>query len=327
MTDLIERALTVTRESKYIEFKEAFDPNSAADWCEVIKDIVAIANSGGGILIFGLDSSGAPTGLSSRSLSQVDPADISNKISKYTGPVHLEFEIRELEKKGKNVQALLVQAVSIPIVFQKPGTYDIGSGKQKTAFSVGTVHFRHGAKSEPGTSDDIRNVIERRLESIRKSWIKDVRKVVRAPEGSQIIAVKPSGRSGSGVLPTTLHAVRDPNATPVQLTRNREKAVGVFFHEQISEGIFDEIDNVIDANKVLAKAQRRFFLGPPVYYRVYAERLHVKKDAENATLLLHSATSDLYAPALFWVVTQPPEVVAEVLAELFLRPRSPGITL
>jgi hypothetical protein len=33
------------------------------------------------------------------------------------------------------------------------------------------VYFRHRAKSEPGTSEDIRKVIERQLEFIRKSWI------------------------------------------------------------------------------------------------------------------------------------------------------------
>jgi len=325
MADLIQRALTAKRESKYIEFKGTFDPNSPADWCEVIKDIVAIANSGGGVIVFGLDSSGLPTGTCLTALAQVDPADIGNKISKYTGPVQLEFEIRELRKRGKNLQAFVVQAVSIPIIFQKPGTYDIGSGKQKTAFSVGTVYFRHGAKSEPGNSDDIRSVIERHLEFIRRSWIKGVRKVVQAPEGSQIITIRPSGRLGPSSLSPTLRAVKDPTATPVLLTRDREKATGVFVHEEVSEGIFDEINNVIDANRALARGQRHFFLGPPVYYRIYAERQHVRQSDEDTAVLLHAAICDLYAPALFWTFTLPSKVVAEALADLFLRPRSPGI--
>jgi Schlafen, AlbA_2 len=273
MPDLIQRALTAKRESKYIEFKDKFDPNSSGDWCEIVKDIVAIANSGGGIIIFGLDSSGTPTGSSVSAITQVAPADLGNRIAKYTGPVQLEFETIELKKQGQRLPDFVVQAVSIPVVFQKPGTYDIGAGKQKTAFSVGTVYFRHGAKSEPGNSDDIRAVIERQLGSIRKSWIKNVRKVVQAPQGSQIITVRPSGQSGgaSSVSPT-LRAVKDPKATPVLLTRDREKATGVFVHESVSEGIFDEINNVIDANRALARGQRRFFLGQPIYYRIYAEK-------------------------------------------------------
>ena len=54
MPSLIDKALAAKRESKHIEFKEGFDPASGHDWCESIKDIVAIANSGGGVLIFGL---------------------------------------------------------------------------------------------------------------------------------------------------------------------------------------------------------------------------------------------------------------------------------
>lgn len=43
MDDLIKRALIASRESKFIEFKEAFDVSSPRDWCELIKDIVALA--------------------------------------------------------------------------------------------------------------------------------------------------------------------------------------------------------------------------------------------------------------------------------------------
>src|ERR1700730_6861073 len=43
MPDLAEGALNAKRESKYVESKERFDPRSAGDWCEVIKDIAVIA--------------------------------------------------------------------------------------------------------------------------------------------------------------------------------------------------------------------------------------------------------------------------------------------
>ena len=326
MPDLIQKALTAKRESKSVEFKETFDPTSPGDWCEVVKDIVAIANSGGGIIVFGVDSSGVPTGTSLLALAQTDPADVGNKVSKYTGPVQLDFEMRELKKQGKKLQAVIVQAAPIPIIFQKPGTYEVAPGKQKTAFGVGTVYFRHGAKSEPGNSEGIRAVIERQLEFIRKSWIKGVRRVVQAQEGSQIIAVPPSGTGGPSSLATTVRAVNDPRATPVLLTRDATKTTtGTFVHEEVSDAIFDEINNVIDANRVLAKGQRRFFLGLPVYYRIYAERQHVSQSEEHTTVLLHSAVCDLYAPALFWAVTLPAKTVASTFAELYLQPRSPGI--
>ena len=60
MDDLIRRALIACRESKFIEFKEAFDVSSARDWCELTKDIVALANTGGGVILIGLDNRGNP---------------------------------------------------------------------------------------------------------------------------------------------------------------------------------------------------------------------------------------------------------------------------
>ena len=60
--DWIGRVKRAKRESKYMEFKSEFDPSSSENWCEILKDVVAISNSGGGLIGFGLDSHGCPTG-------------------------------------------------------------------------------------------------------------------------------------------------------------------------------------------------------------------------------------------------------------------------
>ncbi|MCX7175111.1 MAG: ATP-binding protein [Proteobacteria bacterium] len=326
VVDIFQRALSAKRESKYIEFKSTFDPSSAGEWCELIKDIVSIANSGGGIILFGVDSEGSPTGDSIKEISDIDPAEIGNKIAKYTGPVDVEFTIHELNKQSHSLIAFVVRSVSVPVVFQKPGTYDIGEGKQKTAFSKGTVYFRHGAKSEPGTSEDIRQSIERHLDLVRKSWLKGVRKVVEAPSDTQFVAVRALAKPLAGnVFDSVVRVVNDPNATPVRLTRDRSQATGSFVHEEVSEAIFDEINNVIDANRVLGKGQQRFLLGQPIYYRVYAERQHVTQTETNVALLFHSGAIQFYAPSLFWLQALPKEHVAEIFLEIYLNPVSPNI--
>ncbi len=320
MSDIIKRALTAKRESKHVEFKQAFDPNSARGWCELVKDLAAIANSGGGIIVFGLDNFGEPTGESIAAIISIDPADIANKVSKYTGLVDFEFEIRTLEKKGNKLVAFVIQPVSIPLVFEKPGTYDIGGGEQRTTFSVGTVYFRHGAKSEPGTSDDIRRVIERQLEYIRKSWVKGVKKVVQAPAGSQIVTVQASSHNAHPLLATQVRAVNDPNAIAVRLTRDSAIASGSFVHEEVSDALFDEINNVIDANRILARGQKDFFFGQRVYYRIYAERRHVRQSEESLALLLSNGIVDFYAPSFYWATVLPDKFIAQILAELYLYP-------
>src|SRR5262249_38542262 len=54
------------------------------------------------------------------------------------------------------------------------------------AFSKGMVYFRHGPKSEPGTSEDLRAAIDRELDRIRGSWLDGIKKVVTAPVGATI---------------------------------------------------------------------------------------------------------------------------------------------
>ena len=41
-------------ESGSVDFKASFDPKSTQDWCELIKDIIAMTNSGGGTIIIGV---------------------------------------------------------------------------------------------------------------------------------------------------------------------------------------------------------------------------------------------------------------------------------
>jgi hypothetical protein len=323
MEDIVEKALKAIRESKSIEFKQSFNPQSSGEWCELTKDLVAIANSGGGIIVFGLDSSGRPSGQDVEAILGVDPADIANKVSRYTGLVDFTFEIRALEKNARKLAAFVIPAVSVPLVFQKPGTYEVGEGKQRTAFATGTVYFRHGAKSEPGTSEDIRRVIERQLDHIRKSWIKGVRRVVQAPGGSHLVSL--IGAQQVGALASRVTIVSDPKAIPVRITRDPTATTGVFVHEAISDAIFDEINNVIHANRVLAKGQPKFMLGQALYHRIYAERQYVNQSEDTLSVLFTNGFSDFYAPALFWGLKLSDATITRTVTRLYLCPTSPPV--
>lgn len=206
MDKLVEKALGAKRESKYIEFKEAFDPFSAGEWLEIIKDILAITNTGGGVILFGVDNKGEPSGVDVSTILSIDPATVTDKIYKYTDIQFSDFELVDCRKGEVQVVALKILPSSIPIVFTKPGTYNVGEGKQKNAFSKGTVYFRHGAKSEPGNTSDLHRALERNLNEVKKSWMQGVRKVVQAPPGSQV-----------HVLPSEIIETQSPTATPIRI--------------------------------------------------------------------------------------------------------------
>jgi predicted HTH transcriptional regulator len=100
MDSILQKGLTAKRESKYVEFKEEFDPTSAEAMCELIKDMVAVANSGGGVIIIGLRSNGTATGSDVSGVLGLDPAVVTDRVHKYTGYQFNEFEIIDCEKDG-----------------------------------------------------------------------------------------------------------------------------------------------------------------------------------------------------------------------------------
>jgi hypothetical protein len=208
----LDRLRNAKRESKSIEFKEKFDINQLQDWCEIIKDIVAIANSGGGGILIGIKDDGTPSGWDATPLLNLDPAQITDKIAKYTGEQYADFEIQEIERDGHRCVVLLISPASTPMIFIRPGTYGIGGEKHKTAFGQGVIYFRHGAKSEPGNSKDLRDFIEREIEKIQKSWLGNIRKVVEAPLGSRVNILPPEVSEPPPSTATPIRIVDDPSA-------------------------------------------------------------------------------------------------------------------
>ena len=213
----IRAALSAKRETRLVEFKGEFNVDSQGDWCELIKDLIAISNQGGGMVLIGVGNDGKPTGFDVTAVLVLDPAKITDKVSPYIGGQQFEWEVSAAKKGGHQVAILKVPPAEYPLVFTRPGTYPIAENKQKTAFSVGTVYFRHGAKSAPGSTEDLRKHLERRLKLVRNDWMKGVRKIIRAPAGSRVQVLPPEVRASDSRGATPFRITADPRARLVGL--------------------------------------------------------------------------------------------------------------
>lgn len=247
MDSQIEIGLSTDRETASIEFKENLDASSSQDWCEIIKDIIAIANTDGGVIVIGLNDVGVPVGADVSSLFGLDPADITNKINKYTGYQFSQFKLQKCEKESYILVAIQVGSVSPPIVFEKPGTYDIGGGKQKTAFSAGTVYFRHGAKSEPGNTHDLQKAFEKKLEIVREAWLKNVRQVVEAPIGTTVITILPDSNVSmlEAINSQPVRIVDDPNALIVNIKEEDILKIAPYDYRSLTEALRERYSSFI----------------------------------------------------------------------------------
>jgi hypothetical protein len=130
---LLERAATAKRASKRVALARSL----------ALEDVVAMANSGGGVIV--LDNGAAP-----------ERARISDALLGFDA-----IEVTTVTRDGTTMPALLVgEAGDLPLEVER------------------TVYFRHGAKSAPATADDIRRFIDRRLKATRRRWLKNIRQVV-----------------------------------------------------------------------------------------------------------------------------------------------------
>lgn len=208
----IQAAITAESESAHIDFKERFDTKSSGDWCEIVKDIVAMANSGGGCLVFGLQDDGTPSDWDPQPVLDLDPATVTDKIFKYTARNVADFEVVARRRRGSPVAVLAVDEVQVPLVFAKPGTYSVGGPRPKTAFAQGTVYFRHGAKSEPATTDDLADLLGRRLKDERDRLLRNLRTVIQAPPDSGVVLVSNTSDVETDTLTANVRLTDNPDA-------------------------------------------------------------------------------------------------------------------
>ena len=134
------RAANATRSSKRVALRDS------VDYVELVRDVAALANSGGGVIV--LDG-----------VAGVDEELLHERLSEYAEPEFEAFEVEPLSRNGRPSTAVVVEGVrNAPLTFRETGR--VGT---HVAFVPGGLYFRHGAKSEAATGEDVRDFI-RKLE-------------------------------------------------------------------------------------------------------------------------------------------------------------------
>ena len=285
-------------ESSYLEWKLElpFGPASTTrNKYRTVKAAISFANSDGGFILFGVDPSGHWRGLERAALDEMDPAKVIELVNGCIAPDLTHLGYHAFRSKGKWFAVLHVPASSsVPHVTTKDLQEKV-DGKLKVAVQRRAVYVRRGGQSDLATPSQLHRIIDRRIRAIRDEMLRRVKEVP---------LLVPSG-AGGGTGSRTVLVVKksaDPDAPAVRVTRDATTSQGVLLHEELSDGLFDEINNVVDANFLLAKGESRFVFGREVYYRIYAERHHVRADSSHLRALAHIGLEDAYGPYFYWVL-------------------------
>lgn len=211
----MQKAIEATAETDDIDFKREFDPAFEGDWCELIKDIVAIGNSGGGAVVIGVDRAGSTVGVDPGLARKLDPAAVGDKIRKYTGGCEPRCTVHSGSRGGGLVIVIQIDGTRVPVAFEKAGTYNNKAGKPVCAFRDGSFYFRHNTKSEPGTTEDLEQAIEREVSLRRDEWLGNIRRVMEAPTGASVVIGRMPLVASELEAAMPIRLSDSPDATPV----------------------------------------------------------------------------------------------------------------
>jgi hypothetical protein len=211
-------------DSRAADVIRTFDPASQRDWCELVRDVVAAANSGGGtIVVHGLANRWLP-GSHSHAVKSLTSEALLQRFREFTGSSFANVVVQPVDRQEVHAIRIAVGPALMPIGFTKRGTYLEPSerAKEVDVFPAGSFYFRHGDRSEPATGADLRIFFERLLRRVRRQWLRGIRRLVGTPTETLL----QSGRLRVDPLITSaprqrtylqpVRIVEDPNAPALQ---------------------------------------------------------------------------------------------------------------
>jgi hypothetical protein len=184
--------------------QERFDHSAERDWCTLMRDILALANTGGGRIFV---------------RAPIDERGVLARLARFTDSGFVDVRVRSASESDDAAAVIAVGPAVFPVGFSLPSGGDSVDAAGTTDIPPG-FYFRHGERTEPGTTADMRSFVERLLRRVRRRWLRGIRRVLAKPitfdEGA---APKQRAAKRVKLERTVLQPVRivsDPNAPALQ---------------------------------------------------------------------------------------------------------------
>jgi hypothetical protein len=178
-------------ESGLHDLKLDFDLSNEKAKIDLVKNLVAISNTGGGEIIFGRDEIKV-VGVSDQLISELDSAKVSDLVKKFTDPAQVNIQHDVIMEGGLKTFRLIVDGSEYPLVMSRDGNWN-GQGKETALFRKGDIWIRHSTKTERVTYEDVRLWIERAKKLERDNILQKLTTYVNAPEGAELLLLSEGG--------------------------------------------------------------------------------------------------------------------------------------
>lgn len=173
-------------ETRNIDFKRSMNWRTSTQCAkfELLKDIAAMANAGGGFLIIGRDEPLHETGtLTEEEAGSFDPTEVNKSIHRYLAPIH-ECRV-ECERSGADLLVVLdvPEFETSPLIFQQVGNCG-DSGCKKPHFLAGDIFIRTKAQQTQriATAEEMRDLINRGVRKTSTDFVTAIQRMLSAPQ-------------------------------------------------------------------------------------------------------------------------------------------------
>lgn len=175
------------REEEGLDYKRGYDlagKRSGKDKLEVVRDVVAMANTRGGYIVLGVDEEPSSTGdryatngLDEEDLKALDVDVLKSQVEGYLGTaLTLRLQVHRLGEFGGRSFALIhvPESPESPLVMEKSGQYAGEGGRTKAVFHQGDVYVRRGASTCKANQTDMRELFSKVRRREKERWTEEI---------------------------------------------------------------------------------------------------------------------------------------------------------
>lgn len=146
-------------EEDYLDFKEKWPDKE-----KMIKHILAIANYGGGCIVFGVEQKEDGT-FETKGLNKFkDYAELNNEVKKYI-PSSLKYYLKDFTYENSEYEAMKGKKFQILIIENNPYDLPFVCCKDGNNINDGDIYIRKGTESIKANNFDIEKMIETKMKA------------------------------------------------------------------------------------------------------------------------------------------------------------------
>ncbi len=174
------------REEEALDYKRSYDltGRNTKDRVEMVRDVVAMANSSGGYIVLGVEegrSEGTPlyepVGIPEGHLKGLDIDRLKPQIERHLNvPVPVRMQVHRLDQHGGRCFALVhvEESPEGTIVLEKDGQYQDDNGRTREVFRAGDILVRDGGSSRRADQNAMREQLSKMRRREREKWTEEI---------------------------------------------------------------------------------------------------------------------------------------------------------